>query len=935
MKKITLLFVFALGCATAFAQKTWNKKLPAGSPNARVLSDARFDNGHFLITAGSKIVELDEYGTATGFAAGLNNHSYSTFVKKKLNPQTDKPFFVLCSRPPSTSNHYVVIHKSGEGSEVAGSVVDMIGSNSNGGPAIVEINANTFWLIGREFVHQISVSDQAVVTVDWEKPLALPVQNVPNAAILHNGHVYAATNLGILLALNLDGELVWSKDFQGDYAFRGMAPVANGFLTCGTTDVGACVTKFDFNGDLVWEATPGDEVYNALAVNTDGSIVATGRTVAGDMTLLKTDEVGGVLWKKTYQKGQGGKVLSLPDGGYFFVGHGTPSPSVYAIKTNALGESPQPEEHLLIRDRNINNNGVSLTQIPSSTLFFDGSDSGLHIPADSATSPVFAHSPWIAGNDLAGNLHTSASTYGEGFNRSDYRLGLTNSPVEDFNRLWAITREEIALARRDFGEDGDLDALPLFDLLTWPAKGNPHFRQNLDFTPVSTNLDSLPAPFVDVNADGIYNVFDGDYPKIKGERMLWWAITDQAGHFETNGQPLSVDILLSVFTYDCPQNGDIQQSIFIDYEVINRSGEDYTSTYMGFFADPDLGCSDDDYIGTMSDANTYYIYNQDAVDGQPGSTCAGGVATYGANVPVESVTMLDKSMDHAIYFNREGSPETPTTPTEYYFYLKGLMCAGQLPTVGGNGCNPGSTNFTNYVFPDNPADPQGWSMCTANLPFSDRRIVNSHGPFTFAAGDTFSTRLAFTFHPDVPHPCPDVAILVKPAVLQIQQWHDDGTLDAPLDLGGVLLLAPGQSLVLNAAQPSPAASYAWSTGENTPSITVNQTGEYTVTVTRASGCAYTETVLVKSASGTHNPGLSPAWQLLPNPAQDMLKIVFENTETNSFALLRNAQGQTVATKNSMGSGLEISVANLPVGFYWVELWRDGQFWGSRKVAVAR
>jgi hypothetical protein len=355
---------------------------------------------------------------------------------------------------------------------------------------------------------------------------------------------------------------------------------------------------------------------------------------------------------------------------------------------------------------------------------------------------------------------------------------------------------------------------------------------------------------------------------------------------------------------------------------------------MGFFTDPDLGCSDDDYVGVLPASNSFYVYNQDDVDGQPGSSCAGGVSTYGNKIPVESITMLNHRLDFSTQHNRSGAASNLSTPIEYYSYLKGLVCQGELPTVGGTGCNPGSVDFTHYVFPDNPSDPQGWSMCTENLASGDRLTLNSHGPFTFAAGDTFTMQLAFTFHPDIPHPCPDIKGLVEPTIQQIQQWHDDGTLDAHLDLGSVLTLTPGQSLVLNATQQNPATTYAWSTGQNTPVITVNQTGEYTVTVTPPTGCAYTETVWVKLATGTSSPTL-PSWQVQPNPVAEVLKIVFEGVEINTSALLRNAQGQLVATKSSSGNSLEITVSNLPSGLYWAELWQEGTFLGSRKVVVAR
>jgi hypothetical protein len=186
----------------------------------------------------------------------------------------------------------------------------------------------------------------------------------------------------------------------------------------------------------------------------------------------------------------------------------------------------------------------------------------------------------------------------------------------------------------------------------------------------------------------------------------------------------------------------------------------------------------------------------------------------------------------------------------------------------------------------------------------------------------------------VPHPCPDIDTWVKPNILQIQQWHDDGTLDARLDLGGVLTLTQGQPLVLDATQTNPATTYIWSSGQTTASISVTQPGTYTVSVTPATGCSYTETVLVQLASSTHSPTL-PRWTVQPNPASERLTILAGNTEGPLKVLLRNAQGQTVAMQNGTGNALEISVVNLPAGLYFAELWQEGQFLGSRKVVIQK
>jgi hypothetical protein len=51
--------------------------------------------------------------------------------------------------------------------------------------------------------------------------------------------------------------------------------------------------------------------------------------------------------------------------------------------------------------------------------------------------------------------------------------------------------------------------------------------------------------------------------------------------------------------------------------------------------DPDLGCSEDDYIGCDTSRSLMYIYNQDEVDGDVGCDCTtGGGTTYCEEVPI-------------------------------------------------------------------------------------------------------------------------------------------------------------------------------------------------------------------------------------------------------------------------------------------------------------
>ncbi|MDX1911401.1 MAG: T9SS type A sorting domain-containing protein, partial [Saprospiraceae bacterium] len=755
--------------------------------------------------------------------------------------------------------------------------------------------------------------------------------------------VYAGTNQGLLMAFDLNGNALWSKDYQNIYAFRGMQARADGFLACGSNNnAKGVLLAFDETGNLQWERKPGDDGYNSLIENADGSIVATGIHISGRAALTKINAAGQLLWRRIYEAGHGGKLLPAIDGGYIFMAHSIGSPAnAYVVKTNDLGETDELDENIAVSgQRELSNGGFRLKQLPSSALFFDLDGGSFEIPADSMTYLFFSHSPWIGAVDGGGNLHLSAGQFGETNFPSDYQTGIINSPSRDFNRLWAITRAEIDALQRDFEEDGVLDNTPGYDVLTWPAKGNPYFSINFDFTRTGTHPDSLPAPFVDRNGDGRYHVYDGDYPVLKGDRMLWWVMNDNQQHELSNGQPLRVDIMLTVFAYDCAENPLVQQSVFAEYQVINRSAESYHHSYFGFNTFAELGCGEDDYIGSTPDAQSFFVYNADGFDGQSGTGCFSGSPSFGAQIPVESVTFLDQSLNHLLYFSTHlpGGPGSsdPIVPSEYYNYLQGRWRDNVPLTYGGTGYNPDDPNAVpvNHVFPDNPADPQGWSMCSEQLPISDRRLVSSNGPFVFGAGDTFTLRLAFSFHPDIPHPCPDVFGLVKPGILDIRQWHDDGTLDATLDLGSVQLLPPGQSIALDATLPH-ATAYEWSNGAITPSISVNMPGEYTVSVTRASGCVSTETVLVKSASGAQAPEETIEWSVQPNPARDVLNIVLPALPENASVRMFNAQGQTVMLRRLETTQMSLQVAHLPAGLYWVELFQDGWKGGSRKVVVTR
>ena len=253
-------------------------------------------------------------------------------------------------------------------------------------------------------------------------------------------------------------------------------------------------------------------------------------------------------------------------------------------------------------------------------------------------------------------------------------------------------------------------------------------------------------------------------------------------------------------------------------------------------------------------------------------------------------------------------------------------------TVGGNGYNPGSSNTADHVFPGNPSDLQGWNLCNQNNIYADRAMLGSHGPFSFAAGDTFRIRVGFTLHADIPHPCPDVYGLVEPVIEQLQQWYDDGVIDLDPKMAPLYTLAPGQSLTLNATVPQ--ATYAWSTGATTPNINISATGTYSVTITGATGCTRTETTLVQMGLGAGEQTAEPQSRIWPNPANDQFHVQCADGGSNEIvASLFDAQGRLIKRMSGPASGFSLPVKEQPAGLYWLEIQNEKHLLGGPKIVV--
>jgi hypothetical protein len=379
-------------------------------------------------------------------------------------------------------------------------------------------------------------------------------------------------------------------------------------------------------------------------------------------------------------------------------------------------------------------------------LFWDGKKANFEAPAGSGKNTISSAGVWIGGYDSLGTLHEAAQTYRE--SGSDFwpgplklSTGKTDTATSNqFNKVWKVTKAQIDSFRAGLATPSAI--------LNWPGNGN-----------TAKGYASKLAPFVDLNGNGIYEPANGEYPDILGDVMLWWVYNDAVPyHNKTQAIPMSVEIQASAYTYNCPGNPMLSNTIFIKYKVINRSSQTYSKTFLAQFADLDIGNIFDDYIGCDSVSNTFYGYNSTNFDKDTiinGKGFTYNYKGYGAMLPAQSVTFLkgingdngaEMPMSKFIYYNNEdNTPQgNPKTKDEFYNLLSGHWLNGTSLTTGGNGY--GGNTRANFAFPGLPGDHKTWNEPGQGDIAGDRRGLGIFGPFTFKPGDSKEYTVAFGFH---------------------------------------------------------------------------------------------------------------------------------------------------------------------------------------------
>ena len=432
----------------------------------------------------------------------------------------------------------------------------------------------------------------------------------------------------------------------------------------------------------------------------------------------------------------------------------------------------------------------------------------------SGASSIFAGGLWMGGVSSDNQLKLAAVLFrAQGNDFWPGPLNNTNASVEAetclaYDRFWVTERAQVETYIQWYQcqNDPECDLNELFpdgysipsSFISWPAEGN-----------LDQGQDLYLAPFVDADGDGSYSPASGDYPdygldetveecksrqredpvNLFGDHNIFWIFNDKGDvHTESfGGEAIGLEVRAQAFAFS--SNNEVNNMTFYNFTVINQGEQTLNQTYFGHFVDPDLGCSNDDFVGCDVQRGFGFAYNWDENDENCNGTPGYGIQPPAVGVdffegpyqdadgvdnpgPATNLVNLDCvvaqqqngipykglgigygdgfadnerfGMRAFLFWNREGAfaVTDPGAQGHFYNYLRGIWKNNVTMSYGGSGYDesPGATP-TRYMFPWS-SDPVGWGTnCipqpdwreTAQQPI-DRRFVQSAGPFTLEPG---------------------------------------------------------------------------------------------------------------------------------------------------------------------------------------------------------
>lgn len=431
-------------------------------------------------------------------------------------------------------------------------------------------------------------------------------------------------------------------------------------------------------------------------------------------------------------------------------------------------------------------NNINARINASISQFMSPNGAGFEVPKDSLKHTIYSSSLWIGGIGNSSAIHFAM---GDGFATGP--LNTQNASIDSatmvaWDRVWEISFSEINQFIACHKNPASCPGYTIpQSIASWPAHGDTTLGQSY-----------FLAPFVDVNQDGQYNLANGDYPLIRGDKAIFFIISNPVGAFSPpGGLALGIELHCMAYAFDCPSDSAFSHSLFFHYRAFNRSLSNYTNTFIGVNTDMDIGYPYDDFIGSDVKRGCFYGYNGPAIDG------TGKFDHYGQFPPAQAVCILAGPWKNADGIDNPkldslGNPlcnesinglnfgdnipdnerlgltgfVIPTYPSalplflsasDYYMIMNGYWADSVPIHYGGSGhpykWNPAYGPRASFMYPGDsdscnwgtgglpPNGPQYWTELTANNTPYDRRGQGVSGPFTFLSGDVQELDIAYVY----------------------------------------------------------------------------------------------------------------------------------------------------------------------------------------------
>jgi len=286
------------------------------------------------------------------------------------------------------------------------------------------------------------------------------------------------------------------------------------------------------------------------------------------------------------------------------------------------------------------------------------------------------------------------------------------------------------------------------------------------------NMIPYGAPYDDKNFNGQYDP-GIDIPGMQNAgQTIFQVLTDADPTQRTAGEGfgggittplLYAEIHFTAWAYNTVGMEDIQ---FVNWVLINKGNKNWDSTFTGVVVDPDLGDSNDDYIGcdTLNKLNLGYCYNADNDDPMYGLNPPAFGMDYFKSPIIKRPGFPDDTLgmtSFTFFTNTSGTPppcesDPNGEPYPAYLNLKGLKKDGS-PFLDAT-VYPGTIQPTKFCYTGDPESSSGWTEYKGSVqncggttgtqiavnPPADRRFIFASGrtTWTMQPGDTQNIVLA-------------------------------------------------------------------------------------------------------------------------------------------------------------------------------------------------